>query len=76
MKQLNLNITEEFERDLQRFMKRSGIRKKSDAVRLAVHEAARNTSAADYDFRPWLGMLLREPLNPKPKFKDEDALWS
>jgi hypothetical protein len=77
MKQLNLNVTEEFERDLRRFMRRRGIAKKSEAVRLALHEATlRESPKVDYDFRSWLGMALKGPLNPKPRFKSEDDLWS
>ena len=77
MKQLNLNVTPEFERDLHRYMKTKGITQKSDAVRQAVHEAARPGIAnARYDYRAWLGLGLKHPLNPKPRFDSEDALWS
>lgn len=76
MRQLNLNVTPEFESDLRRFMKVKGIRQKSEAVRLAVREAARREAAPqDYDYRGWLGMGLKAPLNPKPRFRGEDDLW-
>lgn len=77
MRQLNLNVTPEFDRDLRRLMKRQGIVSKSDAIRLAVHEAAsRSAAGALTDFRSWLGLALRGPLNPKPRFRSEDDLWS
>ena len=77
MKQLNLNVTPQFERDLRQYMKRQGILKKSDALRLAMREAAaRGDGHADYDYRSWLGLGLKSPLNPKPRFKSEDDLWS
>ncbi len=76
MRQLNLNVTPEFERDLRRFMKQKGIDNKSDAIRRAVHDAAsRSAPAQGCDYRSWLGLCLRRPLNPKPRFKSEDDLW-
>jgi hypothetical protein len=77
MPQLNLNVTPEFERDLRRFMRAKGITKKSDAIRQALHEAvAKAGSASRSDFRSWLGLGLKVPLNPKPRFSNEDELWS
>jgi len=77
MKQLNLNVTQDFERDLRRFMKKKGITRKSDAIRRALHEAAaRSQGPSDFDFHSWIGLALKAPLNPKPRFKSEDDLWS
>jgi len=77
LRQFTLNVTPEFERDLQRFMRLRGIPRKSDAIRTAIHEAvARTTRNADYDYRAWLGIGLKGPLNPKPRFRSEDDLWS
>jgi hypothetical protein len=77
MKQLNLNVTPDFERDLRRFMKKKGIARKSDAIRQALREAvARAGVPAKYDYRSWLGLGLKAPLNPKLRFKTEDDLWS
>jgi Arc/MetJ-type ribon-helix-helix transcriptional regulator len=76
MRQLNLNVTEDFVRDLQRLMKRKGIKNKSEAIRLAVREAAAFAAAPASDYRAWLGMGLKVPLNPKPRFRGEDDLWS
>ena len=77
MRQLNLNVTPEFERDLRRLMKKRGMQNQSAAIRLAVREAAgRVAGRAEFDFRPWLGLALKAPLNPNPRFKSEDDLWS
>jgi len=77
MRQLNLNVSEEFERDLRRFMRQKGITKQSEAIRLAVREAAAKANQGQHsDFRSWLGLGLKAPLNPKPRFRSEDDLWS
>jgi hypothetical protein len=77
MRQLNLNVTPEFERDLRQYMKKRGIERKSDAIRQAVREALERTAGfQDYDFRSWLGLGLKAPLRRKPRFKSEDDLWS
>jgi hypothetical protein len=77
MKQLNLNVTPEFERDLKLFMKQKGIKRKSDAIRSALHELAeRARTKSNCDFQSLLGIGLKAPLNPNPRFKTEDELWS
>lgn len=77
MKQLNLNITAEFERDLRRVMKAGGFKTKSEAVRHAVHDAAERTQQKKtYDFRSLIGVALGGKENPNPRFKTEDDLWS
>jgi len=77
MGQLNLNVTPEFERDLRRFMREKGIAKKSDAIRQALREAVAKADAHfQSDYRSWLGLGLKAPLNPKPRFQSEDDLWS
>ena len=77
MKQLNLNVTAEFERDLQTYMKSRSIPSKSEAVRRALREAvARSDGDEEYDFRSWLGLGLKAPLRRKPRFAGEDDLWS
>jgi hypothetical protein len=77
MRQINLNVTADFDRDLRRLMRQRGIQNKSEAIRRAVHEAAaRMEAGARCDFRSWLGMGLKFALNPQPQFRDEDDLWS
>jgi phosphopantetheinyl transferase (holo-ACP synthase) len=77
MRQLNLNVTEEFERDLRRYMRQKGITKQSEAIRMALREAvAKATAVSRSDFRSWLGLGLKAPLNSKPRFRNEDELWS
>jgi hypothetical protein len=57
MKQINLNVTPEFERDLRQYMKLRKLDRKSDAIRWAIREAlSRESGSADYDFRAWLGL--------------------
>lgn len=72
MKQFNLNVTLEFERDLKLFMKRKGIKRKSDAIR----EAASRAVVPKTDFRSWIGIAAKDRPNPNPRFKTEDDLWS
>lgn len=78
MKQLNLNLTPEFERDLNEFMKRRKVTQKSEAVRQALREAVEklNQLGISTDFRNWRGMALKAPLKTKRKFRSEDDLWS
>ena len=77
MKQLNLNVTAEFERDVQAFMKSHKISRKSEAIRQALRDAAaRSAAGEEYDFRSWLGLGLKSPLRRKPRFRSEDELWS
>ncbi len=77
MRQLNLNVTREFDRDLRLLMQARGIGKKSEAVRAAVREAAeRSSGASPFDFRSLLGMGLRSPARPRRRRLTEDDLWS
>lgn len=77
MKQLNLNVTPEFERDLKLLMKRKGIKSKSEVIRMVLHEfAEREKAKSEFDFHSLLGIGLKAPLNPNPRFKTEDDLWS
>jgi Arc/MetJ-type ribon-helix-helix transcriptional regulator len=77
MKQLNLNVTPEFERDLRQYMERRKIARKSDAIRAALREAVtQGSDVQEYDYRAWLGMGLKAPLNQRRRFRREDDLWS
>lgn len=58
-------------------MKRKVITGKFEGIRRAHWEAvARKKTDADFDFRSWIGLALKGPLNPKPRFRNEDDLWS
>lgn len=46
MTQINLHVTPKFEADLARLMKNRGIKNKSEAIRLAVREAATHPATA------------------------------
>ena len=78
MAQLNINVTPEFERDLRTFMKIRGVRQKSQAIRLALHELISRLkgtiSGIDYRQLVWCAKGLRE--NPNPKFRSDDDLWN
>jgi hypothetical protein len=77
MRQIRLNITEEFERDLRRLMRHKGITNECEAIHQAVREATTKADATRHsDFRSWLGLGLKAPLNPKPRFCSHDELWS
>ncbi len=77
MRQLNVNVTPEFEQDLRQFMRQRSLARKTDAIRLALHEAAAGEGAGrEHDYRSWLGLGLRAPLRRKLRFHSEDELWS
>jgi hypothetical protein len=75
--QLNIHVTASFERALSRFMKLRGLTSKSEAVRLAVEEAAVRELAGQkrLSFSDLRGAALGAPPNPSPRFRSEDELW-
>jgi len=77
MAQINLNVTPEFAQDLRRYMRARGFTEKSAAIRAAVREALERTGGArrPVAFSAWVGLARQTPLNPRPWFRDEDALW-
>ncbi|MEK7748222.1 MAG: hypothetical protein AAB300_04020 [Nitrospirota bacterium] len=77
MKQLNINITPQFEKDLKLYMKRSNLTQKSEAIRLAIEESAARLKKTDsqMEYRAWLGLDLKAPLSAKLRFKNENDLW-
>lgn len=74
---LNLNMTPEFERALQRLMRGRGIASKSEAVRVAVLEAADRDRARvrPVAFQELRGAGVRAPVRTKRRFAGEDDLW-
>jgi hypothetical protein len=75
--QFNIHVTPGFERALSRFMRLRGLTNKSEAVRVAVEEAAAREVAArkTVSFADLRGAALRAPPNPSPRFASEDDLW-
>jgi hypothetical protein len=77
MTQLNVNMTPEFEAALSRFMRMRGIRRKSDAIRIAIAEGVERGTGRPVEcrFSDWLGAATREPLNQSPRFRSDDEIW-
>ena len=77
MPQLNIHVTPEFAENLRRFMGLRGLRTKSEAVRVAVHESLEREQRASCpsQFGSWRGMAVSSPLEPKPRFASDDDLW-
>jgi len=73
--QINLHVTDRFQKELKRFMRARRIPTKSAAIRTAVHEGCERTaSAVQADFRSWLGIGKRG--RPKRRrFASHDDLW-
>ena len=77
MRQININVTPEFERDLKLYMQRTGVKQKSEAIRRAVHKAAEQESAGrEAAIDRLYGLALKYPPRKKRKFLTEDDLWS
>jgi hypothetical protein len=76
MAQLNLNLTPEFKKDLEKYMKHKSLRTKSDAIRMALREVvALLTSTKKTDYSAWLGAGLKAQTRNELQFKSEDDLW-
>lgn len=74
--QLNLHMTPEFERDLDRLRKLRGLRTKSEAIRVAVAEAVRGATVQPATrFSSWVGLASTGTPNPHPRFRDHTELW-
>ena len=78
MAQLNINVTPQFERDLVRFMRLRGLRTKSEAIRLAIREGVERVlgQEREVDFAGWIGVAEGKLRGHRPRFKDDDDLWS
>lgn len=76
MSQINLHVTPAFERALARLMRLRQFATKSEAIRVAVEEAAgRAARPRATDFAAWRGLGKRAAVNPKPRFRSDDDLW-
>ncbi len=76
MAQLNLNLTPQFKKDLEKYMKHRGFKTKSEALRSALHEIVLMISTSKKsDFSSWLGAGLKAETRQNRRFKSEDDLW-
>jgi hypothetical protein len=78
MPQISVNVTPELEQALSEYMKVRHIDEEAEAIRAAIVEAAervRQPQAQVPDFFSWIGMGLKAPLNPNPRFSSDDDLW-
>lgn len=67
MPQINLHVTSEFEASLEALMRHRGLRSKSEAIRLAVQEAAAPyRAAAPRDFSLLESLLPESARGPTP----------
>lgn len=73
-KQMNLQITPEFERELETIMRTKGLKSRSEAVRRVVHDAAEavpKTTMSEWLESAW-GIAAEGALPPF----DDDELWA
>lgn len=76
MRQININVTPEFDKALSLLMASRGLSSKSAAIRVAVAEATERSLAENTDFRSWIGAGLKAASSKRRRFKSEDDLWS
>ena len=76
MRQVNINVTPEFDRALSSLMAARGLTSKSKAIRMAIAEAAERATGGKADFKSWIGAGLKAAPAKKRRFKTEDDLWS
>jgi Arc/MetJ-type ribon-helix-helix transcriptional regulator len=77
MAQLNINLTTEFQENLDKLIRLRGFTSKSEAVRIAVWEAVERETAqkTKVDWRTLLGWAKQFPENPQAKPIADDDLW-
>ena len=77
MKQLNLYLTEELQRDLEELMKNMGLKRKAEAIRQALREAVERRRGAEKApaLERIFGLGLKAPQNPAPRFRSDHDLW-
>ena len=73
---MTIELDPDLERDLREYMARRNISSESEAIRQALHQALGKQAGDGDDFRQWLGMGLKAPLNRERRFFSEDDLWS
>jgi hypothetical protein len=76
MSQLNIHMTEAFEKKLKRYMRVRGIKTKSDAVRTAVEESLRLAEKPrKFSINDLYGLAKNLPKTPRSQWLTEDDLW-
>ena len=67
----------DFLENLTDYMRLSGVKTKSEAVRRAIREAVERLRPRPHatDFESWRGLGNRAPKNAKPRFRSQDDLW-
>ena len=77
MSQMNIHITPGFKQSIERFMRIRCLRSKSEAIRVAVEEGLQRAlhTHGTVDFDEWIGLGLKAPLNPRPRFAQDADLW-
>jgi hypothetical protein len=78
MSQISVELTPELEQALAEYMKLRHIEEEAEALRTAVVEAVERERGQHRapDFSSWIGLGLRAPQNPSPRFRSDDDLWS
>lgn len=77
MAELNIQLNDDLERKLAHFMRLHHLRSRAKAILRVVEEIVERELARPPapDFASWLGMGLRAPLNPRPRFHTDGDLW-
>lgn len=78
MAQLNLNLNEEFSRDLQELMDKRRIKTKADAIRIAVKETLKSLTLEpekNIDFTQWIGLAKSPAKRRRVRFKTHAEVW-
>jgi hypothetical protein len=75
MPQINIHTTPEFEQALERLMSSRHIRHKSEAIRLAVEEAAARCRSRPGMLGRLRGLAKGPSPNPRPRFGSHAEVW-
>jgi metal-responsive CopG/Arc/MetJ family transcriptional regulator len=80
MSQINLQVTNDFIKSLKFYMRKRGIKTKSQAIRQAIQDAVERISKAEEDdgtvgLEDLLGIGVGNNLNHSPHFKNDSELW-
>lgn len=77
LSQVSVELDPELEQALAEYMKLRHIDTEAEALRAALVEVVEKERPRNGpDFSRWLGMGLRAPQNPEPRFRSDNDLWS